>query len=197
MAGADGMLSIYMSLRGSLARAVSRIVPPREIEDIVQETYVRVCQIERKEEIREPRSFLFKTARNLALDHIKRAESRLADSVEESGESGFGEAERMDDETFDQVASNEQFSLFCEAVRQLPMQCRRAFILKKVYGHSQREIARSMDISESTVEKHIAQGIKRCAYFMMRQGNLPRSGGQSKQQGRMRYASRQRHGGPS
>ncbi len=183
MAGADSIHSIYMSLRGSLARAVLGIVPPREIEDIVQETYVRVCQIEGKDKIREPRSFLFTTARNLALDHVKRAESRLAVSVEEIGESGFGEAERSADETFDQVASNEEFSQFCEAVRQLPVQCRRAFVLKKVYGYSQREIAREMNLSESTVEKHIAQGIKRCTYFMMQHGQQHHNGEQVKKRG--------------
>ena len=37
---ADSIHSIYMSSRGSLARAVLGIVPPKEIEDIVQETYV-------------------------------------------------------------------------------------------------------------------------------------------------------------
>ena len=197
MAGSESIHSIYMSLRGNLARAVSKIVPPKEIEDIVQETYVRVCQIEKKAEIRAPRSFLFKTAHNLALDHIKRAESRLADSIEEMGESGFGEAERIADETFDQVASNEEFSLFCEAVRQLPMQCRRAFILKKVYGHSQREIARNMTLSESTVEKHIAQGVKRCAYFMMQQSNRHQSGGQATQQRKARLLSKLGQGGRS
>jgi len=41
-------------------------------------------------------------------------------------------------------------------------------VLRKVYGYSQREIAREMAISESTVEKHISTGIKRCAYWLMR-----------------------------
>ncbi len=47
MTGVDSIHDIYVSLRGSLARAVLGIVPPKEIEDIVQETYVRVCQIEK------------------------------------------------------------------------------------------------------------------------------------------------------
>lgn len=173
MAGSESIHTVYMSLRGSLARAVSRIVPPREIEDIVQETYVRVCQIVKEDDIRETRSFLFKTAHNLALDHIKRAESRLTDSVGDFEELSRGDTGSVDDDTFDQVASNEEFVLFCEAVRQLPVQCRRAFILKKVYGHTQREIARNMKISESTVEKHIAQGIKRCTWFMLQQDRRP------------------------
>lgn len=197
MAGADNILSIFLSLRGSLARAVLRIVPPKEIEDIVQETYVRVCQIERKDKIREPRALLFKTAHNLALDHVKRAESRLAVSVEETDISGFGEAESLADETFDQVASNEEFSQFCEAVRQLPMQCRRAFVLKKVYGYSQREIAREMNLSESTVEKHIAQGIKRCTYFMMQQIDEHHDGERGNKPGHVNRVSALRRGGRS
>ena len=39
----DKIASVFLSIRGGLARAVSGIVPPREIEDVVQETYVRVC----------------------------------------------------------------------------------------------------------------------------------------------------------
>ncbi len=167
MAGEDNVTSVYISLRESLARAIVSIVPPKDIEDIVQETYVRACQAGHKDEVRTPRSFLFKTARNLALDYAKRAESRLAISVEDEQEFGLGEAQRAANETFDQVASNEEFSQFCEAVRRLPVRCRRAFVLKKVYGYTQREIATELDISESTVEKHIAQGIKRCTYFMM------------------------------
>lgn len=181
MASVENVVSIYMSLRGSLARAVLGIVPPKEVEDIVQETYVRVCQIEAKTKIREPRSFLFRTARNLALDHVKRAESRLAVSVEDSGELGFNEAERLTDATYDQVATNEEFSQFCEAVRQLPLQCRRAFVLRKVYGYSQREIAKDMSLSESTIEKHIAQGVKRCTKYMMENNKEPESGEPSNQ----------------
>ena len=41
----DSIHSVFMALRSSLARAVMGMVPPREVEDIVQETYVRVCQV--------------------------------------------------------------------------------------------------------------------------------------------------------
>lgn len=167
MANPESIHSIYMSLRGRLARALFGMVPPKEVEDIIQETYVRICQIERKDKIQKPRSFLFRTARNLALDHLKRSESRLAVSMEDVEELGSGGTGRLADETFEQVATSEEFSRFCEAVRQLPLQYRRAFVLKKVYGYTQREIAREMNLSESTVEKHIAQGVKRCTYYMM------------------------------
>ena len=161
------LTGIFISLRPNLERAVRGIVPPKEVEDIVQETYVRACQAEHRQEIRAPRSFLYKTARNLALDYLKRAETRLTVSGEDHKTAALGEHHRLGDETFDQVSADEEFSNFCDAVRHLPIQCRRAFVLKKVYGYSQREIAQELELSESTVEKHIANGMKRCTFFMM------------------------------
>lgn len=164
--GKETILNIYIGLRSSLARAVMGIVPPREVEDIVQETYVRVCQIKRPQDIRQPRSYLFRTARNLALDYLKRADTKLTDGMDEQDIDSLVDHSQGDDSTYEQVASNEEFALFCEAVRHLPVKCRRVFVLKKVYGYSQIEIAKKLNISIGTVEKHISQGIKRCTYFM-------------------------------
>jgi RNA polymerase sigma-70 factor (ECF subfamily) len=163
---AKGLTELYMSLRGSLARSVAGIAPPSDIEDIVQEAYVRVCQVGKKSDIRAPRAYLFRAVRNLALDHVKSAESRRTDSLEDGVDGGGLNAEPIRDETFQQVSSKEEFALFCDAVRHLPVQCRRAFVLRKVYGYTQREIAVELGLSESTVEKHIALGMKRCLYFM-------------------------------
>ena len=161
MPDSDSIARIFLGLRSKLAKAVSGIVPPKEIEDIVQETYVRVRQTENLDRIRRPESFLYRTARNLAIDHIKRAESQLVDSTEDLDQfeqrlEGFDE-----DTTLHAMVSDDEFAKFCEAVRFLPEQCRRAFVLRKVYGFSQREIADVMSIAVSTVEKHIALGVKR------------------------------------
>jgi len=159
----DNQLSdMYLSIRGRLARAVTNIVPPGEVEDIVQETYVRACRASQASELRSPRSYMLRTAKNLALDHVKRAEYRLADSIADEDESEGHQELPMAKDTLDQVCSDEEFATFCAAVRGLPVQCRRAFVLRKVYGYSQREIAQEMQISEKTVEGHIAVGITRC-----------------------------------
>ena len=159
----QSVTSIFLSIKEGLAGAIAGIVPPKEIEDIVQETYVRVCQNENGSSIREPRRFLY-----------KRAESRLTDSAEHEQDFFRGASDRYD-ATFAQVSINEEYSQFCKAVRHLPQQCRRVFVLKKVYGLSQREIARELSIKESTVEKHVAQGIKRCALYMTTVRPVPAS----------------------
>mgnify|MGYP003647524987 FL=1 len=154
-----------MAARDSMVRVVSRIVPSKEIEDIVQETYVRICQMDKRKSVKQPKSFLMKTARNLAYDHLKKSETRLADGVEY--ELDFDVDNRDNDQVFDSVASSQEFALFCEAIRQLPPKCRRVFVLKKVYGYSQKEISKEMKLSESTVENHINVGFKRCASYLL------------------------------
>lgn len=167
----DGLLDVFMALRGRLVRLVLRIAPPEEVEDIVQETYVRVCQIQRRDRIRKPQSFLFRTAQNLALDHVKRAATRLTSTSDVLDEINFDEDDPDSDLTFGKVSVDEEFAEFCEAVRRLPKQCRRAFVLKKVYGYTQREIARHMGISENVVENYIALGVKRCELTLKELGH--------------------------
>jgi len=157
----------FLSCRVQLARAVSRIVPPHDVEDIVQETYVRACQFEEKNVVREPGALMTTIARNLALDHIKQAGTRLKSNSDEDLEVEVARSSYSSDEPFNLVASNEEFARFCEAIRGLPTQCRKGFVLKKVYGFSQKEIAQKMGISENTVEKHIAKGMKHCVKYML------------------------------
>jgi RNA polymerase sigma factor (sigma-70 family) len=168
MSNRENLSSLFMGIQRSLAKVASTIAPPREIEDIVQETYVRICEISNEEPIHSPRSFMYRIVRNLALDHVKRAEHRLSTSLDDNEDLDIQEfmEQSREDSTFNTVAAKEEFELFCKAVRQLPVQCRRVFVMKKVYGYSQKEIAADLNISESTVEKHIAFGIKRCFHYM-------------------------------
>jgi len=68
------------------------------------------------------------------------------------------------------LQSEEEFLLFCRSIRDLSLQCRRAFILRKVYGLSQRDVAKRLGIAESTVEKHIAKGITTASAYMKLHG---------------------------
>jgi RNA polymerase sigma factor (sigma-70 family) len=164
MSHEDKFTSLFISLRSSLARTVRGIVPPKEVEDIVQETYVRAFQSTKKDAVQEPRAFLFKIAKNLALDYARKAENRLASNTDP--------AESLEDEllslnpTLDEAVSREEFSIFCDAVRRLPVQRRRVFVLKRVYGYTQREIATQMQISEKTVERHLTLAMQNCMEYI-------------------------------
>lgn len=153
---------IFILFRQRLKRIASAIVPAGEIEDIVQESYVKLWQASENTDIREPKAFLTATVRNLALNYVLKAESRLTVSLENEAENGFHHDRSKRDTTVQVVVSDQEFAFFCRVVRSLPLRCQRVFVLRKVYGYSQYEISKELGISESTVEKHIAMGMKRC-----------------------------------
>ena len=165
---------IFERYRQALAKTVARIVKPGDIEDIVQETYVRLFQAAQREPIRHPKSFMLKAARNLALNHVTRADAMNHLAVDVQTEEGdaeslehFAPASQAPE---DRAQAEEEFLIFCRAIRELPLQCRRAFLLRRVYGLSQREVAAQLGISESTVEKHIGKGICACSSYMSANG---------------------------
>lgn len=161
----NGVESIYLTCKGMLARAVRGIVQRHEVEDVLQEAFVRSYEAEGRHEIRDARAFLLRTARNVALDHVTSARYQRTGSLDSL------EEEQMIDEAAPvetQVESEQRFITFCEAVGSLPEQCRRVFVLRKVYGLSQEEIATRLGIAQSTVEKHIAKGLLLCSEHMSR-----------------------------
>ncbi len=164
-------LEVFVNIKARLSRFLVSMVPPRDVEDIIQETYVRMCKVENKTLIKDSESFMFRTARNLALDYLKRAETRLTSGVDDVDEILLEEY----DPTFGQIASDEEFGLFCAAIRELPKQSQRAFILKKVYGYSLKEIMLEMDLGQPTVESHIVSATKKCVQYM-RNHNVELSG---------------------
>lgn len=165
---AGGLLPAFLDCRDVLARLVGRIVRPCDVDDVLQETFIRTYVASQTSEIRHPRAFMLKTARNLALNQSTSAHSTRTVATEDLGAPAVY---ALKTETLEsQFESRERFLAFCRAVRSLPEQCRRVFILKKVYGLSQREIAQYLEISESTVEKHVAKGLLMCMESMRDMG---------------------------
>jgi RNA polymerase sigma-70 factor (ECF subfamily) len=52
------------------------------------------------------------------------------------------------------------------AIDALPARCREIVILRKIQGLPQKEIARQLGLSESTVQVQASRGLRRCAEFM-------------------------------
>lgn len=160
MAKEFGLVSAYQKMRRRLAAAVRSLVGAGEVEDILQEAFLRCYEASQSSRVQHPSSYLLRTAINLAINHTARAGQRLNTPLEELTEDVRLES-GVDIER--QAIQRERLALYCQAVAELPLQCRRAFLLKKVYGLSQREIAGYLGISENTVEKHVAKGLVHCA----------------------------------
>jgi RNA polymerase sigma factor (sigma-70 family) len=158
------MAQVYKDLRASLMRFASRYFRrPQEIEDVVQEAFVKVIEAQHQREIREPRSYLFRTTRNLALSELDRCDNRLTDTIGDL----LPELELLQTPPLEQqFESRQRFDAFCRAVRRLPTKGRRVYILRRVYGFTQKETAEHLGITIKTVEAHQAKAMVRCADFM-------------------------------
>ncbi len=169
-AGHDAVTTAFAGVRARLSHMIRRIVGVNHVEDIVQETFLKAYEAAGRQPIRHPQAFMLTTARNLALNHIARAEHKLTDSVGGIDDldpyiDGASLAAELDAE------SKERFLAFCRAVQRLPRECRRVFVLKRVYGLSQKDIAERLGISENTVEKQAGKGLAMCAELMSAMGH--------------------------
>lgn len=139
--------------------------PRAELDDILQEAYLRVLQAREKEPMQSPKAFLFAVARNLALDQTRHRQV--------AGENDRARIEDFDicDETADvseSVARNQELELLTAAIQSLPDRCRRIFTLRKVYGLSQSDIAGKLGVSTHTVSAQLTIGVHKCTEYMSR-----------------------------
>jgi len=167
------LTALYLAYRKELVNRLSRIVLCRETaQDIVQESFFALARTAAAEPVGQPRAFLHRTATNLAFDHLRHAKV-----VERHEESQAHEEEPLHPSTESEVSKAQWLEMLRQAVSELPPRCREAFVLHKLQGLSYREVAETLGISQSAVEKHVAKGLLHCRAKLGPHFARPASGG--------------------
>lgn len=155
-------------LKKYLARFLSEL---QDIEDVVQETYLRAYKAESRKAIDQPKAFLFRIARNLALTELTKKSHQITDFLEDITLSAVTEAGASVE---DEIEARQNLGIYCEAVAVLPERTRRVYLLRKVHGLPHKEIAQRLELSVSSVEKHLKKGMLFCRdYVRKREGLRP------------------------
>ncbi len=150
----------FLEQQGPLKSFISRFIRrPQDIDDIAQETFVRAFRAEKKGEIQHPKAYIYRVARNLAFETLTKKTTQLTCYIEDSCDESLLQSE---ENVEDNMIVTERFERVKVAIAELPPQCQRVFIMHKVYGFKYREISQQLEISVSTVEKHIMSGLKKC-----------------------------------
>jgi RNA polymerase sigma-70 factor (ECF subfamily) len=153
-----------------LKRFLSRLLPSADdVDEIAQEEFLRAFAAEATQTVLAPKAFLFRIARNLALNE----RSRFWNTTIRRGgtASDLGLLSRSDDVSAeDRLDGPRKLALFEEAIHSLPSQCRSAFVAHKVDGVSGRDIAEKMGISPKTGEKYVAIGLLGCSEYLRQRG---------------------------
>ena len=145
-----------------LARYVRRIVSsPDDVQGVLQEAYLKVFVALQKDRAtgHQPSALLYTTARNIAISRLRHQKVVKA----QAAAIAVGEELRADRPTAEQnVSKSQRLNSLLLVVNQLPPKCRDVFVLRWVHGLSQRSIGERLGISVSTVEKHLAKGLRLC-----------------------------------
>ncbi len=156
----DSSLRAY--LRGTFPKV-------RDVDDVVQESYLRVWRSRRTSEIACGRAFLFRVARNLALNLLRH--QRIVPIETVANPADFDTVDERPGPA-EQTCTEEGMRQLAAAIDALPARCREIVIMRRVQLLPQKEIARRLGISEQTVEQQVARGVKRVSEHLARRGMI-------------------------
>ena len=148
--------AVILPYQPLLRRRLRRLVRnPDDLEDLIAEVMTRTYAYDGWRDIRNGLAFITRTAHNILIDQQRREVIVSFDYV-------------ADLETLQRSVSYDEMFDARDALRHLeaaidtlPPQPRRAFLLRRVQGHSVGEVAEIMGISVSTVEKHLTKALAR------------------------------------
>jgi len=145
-----------------LTRHVGGILScPDDVQEVVQEAYLKVFLQLRREDLSEhnPVALLYTTARNLAISRIRHqkvlARTETAVLVSEELRSLGPSPEKA-------AGTELRTRSLMAVVNSLPPRCRSVLTLRLIEDLSHRDISERLGITVSTVEKHLAAGLRIC-----------------------------------
>lgn len=140
----------------------------RDVDDVMQEAYIRLLKARAVYPIKSVRAFLFSVARRLAIDVIRKERRTTANEIVMDLDS-LGVLENKADAA-ETSSTHEEIALLAQAIHSLPARCRKIMIMRKLDRLPQHEIARRLGIAVSTVEVQIFRGMAKCTRYLRSRG---------------------------
>ncbi len=128
-----------------------------DIADLRQDVYERVCEAAYSRIPDNAKAFVFRTARNLLINRVKRELVVPIEAVSDLDALGIALDAPGPESS---VLARDELRRLQTALENLPPRCREAVTLGRIDGLSGREIASRMGISEAAVSMHLDHGIR-------------------------------------
>jgi RNA polymerase sigma-70 factor (ECF subfamily) len=153
------MERLYCEHNQSLIRfLMTRVDSEQEAQDVAHEAYVRMLQLDTRGAVSYLSAYLFKTAANIAIDRIRRAQT--GERVHKSVSSALGDAAFPAPEH--EIASRQELELIAHSLEELPPKCRQAFYLHRIHDMSLDDIARELRVTKRMVHHYLLRAIVHC-----------------------------------
>jgi RNA polymerase sigma-70 factor (ECF subfamily) len=130
-----------------------------EAADVVQDTYLRVLQYADHGALKNPRAYLYRIAANACIDRGLGIAAR-AERIEPEVDPDTLHAPAPEPEAI--ADSRNRLQLCLAALEELSPVYRHVFLLHRIDGLSQSEVADALSIPKRTVERYIAKTLAHC-----------------------------------
>jgi RNA polymerase sigma factor (sigma-70 family) len=153
----SSLSTAFLEHRAALMRfLVRRLGSVPLAEEMAQETWLRAATLEGAAAIDNPRSYLFRIAANLAIDHKRSARQRVevkaAEAVLEAVADPYPSPEL-------EAHHRAEYARLVQVIADLPPRCRQVFIMARFDGLKYAEIAERLGISRNTVISHVVHAL--------------------------------------
>lgn len=136
---------------------VSRHMRNDEIDDVLQETALRLHQRQSQDDIDNPRAYAFRVARSVMADRRRRNAVRRRDAHIKLDEADHPVELVTPERIF---AGKEAVARFAAALEEMPSRTREVFVLHRFEDMSYAEIADHIGLSLSAVGKHMVKALR-------------------------------------
>lgn len=154
--------TLYRDHHGWLTRWLSaRLHCSEQVADIAQDTYLRILVAPQHQPLQKPRAFLVTVAKGLLVDHFRRSALERA-YLEQLA--ALPPAEQPGPEARLQIL--EALYEVDRLLSGLSERARTAFLLDRVDGMPQAQIAQQLGVSERRVRQYLTQAM-RCCYIAL------------------------------
>jgi RNA polymerase sigma-70 factor (ECF subfamily) len=113
---------------------------------------------------------MFQVANSILLSHLRRSRVVSITAAANLDHLGLAAPEPSAEKLLE---CRDELRELTKVLDLLPKPCREAFLMRRVTGLSQRETAMRLGISEKTVEKYMAKGVRLLMDVFGRGGKLP------------------------
>lgn len=166
------ILHAFLQHQAAIKRVLGRYVPPEERNDILQEAFLKAYAAEMTTTVYDPKAFLFRVAKNLAISEMTKKSRSETDYLEDLSGSEVLEDERSGSVEA-HIDGRRKLFVLSQALAHLPEECQRVFLMRKLDGLRIKQIAIRLNVSVSTVEKRLAKALLLCNRHLRHQGYDP------------------------
>lgn len=158
----------FLPHEAELRRMLRRVCTgPAEIDDVVQETCYRILSMASLDHVRDPKPFVFRAAKNIVLDRIKRDSVVQIETIANLDDLDIADTAPSPERV---VFARSELKWVIGLVANMPDRCKTVFRARRIHGLSQQETAETLGLTDGVVEHEMMKGMRLMSEMIARHG---------------------------